>query len=120
MKTLLALLFLTVTTFAADDLKTAKTVDVSAVIATPAAYEGKVVKLKFGWRDGTKLAFWDGDKSRKITAIVPPEGAAWFNGLTTTTFATKGLFVFARVTEGKAELLGRELKIAADGATAVW
>jgi len=112
MKTLAALLSIVfaVTAFAADDLRTVKTVDLAAITEKPAAYEGQLVKLKFGWRDGTQLAYREAGKNAKVEAIVPPEGESWFNGVTTQIFSTRGVFVYARIIGGKAKLEGVAIK----------
>lgn len=121
MKTLLALLSIVFAASAfAEDLRTVKTADLAAIAGNTASYEGQIVKIKFGWRDGTKLAYRESGKNYKIEAVVPAEGAQWFSQVTPKTFSTSGVFVFARIAGGKAELLGREVRHEASGSKLIW
>lgn len=123
-----------------------KTIDLNELAAKLAAYEGKIVKLRFTSRSEKSTSMPDGklrcslfyyrnrpDPYKKgvtttnggLLAFIPPAGQEWFLNLTTVYTSQAPIHVIARVSKGAAgqpqgELLGREIRTDAKGSRIVW
>lgn len=107
---LLALTMISTVAIAGDDFTNVPTVEIYDLGAQVAGFEGKVIKIKFGYREGELIAGYKGHLVGKMSVVVPDEGRAWFNGISTQVSKQNTLSVIARIQNGRRVLLGRDIR----------
>lgn len=123
MKTLLLTLCLAVSTICfadqtvtPEDLAAAPTMNLLEIGAKGAKfYDGKVIKLTFGWKQGEMIYAKKGKSRTGVKVTVSPAGQAWFSALPTQETATSSQsayvkFYAAENGNERMEIVGRDIK----------